>query len=205
MKMVKGTIARISGPVVIADSMRGSKMYDVVKVGEEALSGEIIRLEGNQAVIQVYEDTTGLKIGEPVDNTGLPLSVELGPGLISAIYDGVQRPLPILVEKSGSFISRGIAVPGLDHSKKWTFEPSVKKGDRVSGGDIVGTVQEYHITHKIMVPPNTTGSISEIKAGDYTVEDAVCHLEGGESISLMQKWPVRKGRPYKKKLDPTDL
>jgi V/A-type H+-transporting ATPase subunit A len=204
MKMVKGTIARISGPVVIADAMRGSKMYDVVKVGEEALSGEIIRLEGNQAVIQVYEDTTGLRIGEPVDNTGLPLSVELGPGLISSIYDGVQRPLPVLVEKSGSFISRGIDVAGLDRSKKWTFLPSIKKGDRVAGGDVLGTVQEYHITHKIMVPPDVPESVvSGIEAGDYTVQEPVCHLEGTGPVTLMQKWPVRKGRPYRKKLDPT--
>jgi V/A-type H+-transporting ATPase subunit A len=134
--MIAGVISRISGPVVLSDQMRGSKMYDVVKVGAEELNGEIIRLDGDLAVVQVYEDTSGLKIGERVVNTDAPLSVELGPGLLSSIYDGIQRPLPVLVKRSGSFISRGISVHGIDMEKKWDFAASAKKGDRVSGGDI---------------------------------------------------------------------
>ncbi|HUU75543.1 MAG TPA: V-type ATP synthase subunit A [Methanoregulaceae archaeon] len=200
--MVKGHIARISGPVVIADSMRGSRMYDVVKVGREELSGEIIRLEGEEAVIQVYEDTTGLTIGEPVENTEKPLSVELGPGLISSIYDGVQRPLPGLMERSGSFISRGILIPGLDRSKKWNFIPKVKRGDHLAGGDIIGTVDEFHISHKILVPPSMEGSVLEISEGEFTVTEPVCTLDSGDHIQLMQTWPVRKGRPFAKKLNP---
>jgi V/A-type H+-transporting ATPase subunit A len=200
--MVAGVISRISGPVVLSDQMRGSKMYDVVKVGSEELNGEIIRLDGDTAVIQVYEDTSGLKIGEKVINTETPLSVELGPGLLSSIYDGIQRPLPILMKKSGSFISRGISVPGIDKEKKWEFTPIVKKGDRVSGGDAIGTVKEYHIEHRIMVPPNRSGTIREIRSGAFTVEEPVCILEDNTPITMMQKWPVRRGRPYKKKQDP---
>ncbi len=200
--MIQGFVSRISGPVVIADSMMGSKMYDVVQVGEDHLSGEIIRLEGDNAVIQVYEDTTGLKIGEPVHNTEEPLSVELGPGLISSIYDGVQRPLPALAEKSGCFISKGIYVPGLDKKKKWMFIPAVKKGEQVAGGDVLGTVKEFHIDHRVLVPPDTAGIVSEINEGEYCVGDPVCTLDDGTQISMIQKWPVRKGRPYLRKLDP---
>src|SRR5512136_1072251 len=140
--MAEGSIRRISGPVVIADGMRGSRMYDVVKVGTEELNGEIIRLEADRAVIQVYEDTSGLKVGEKVVPTGTPLSVDLGPGLLSSIYDGIQRPLSLLAERSGSYISRGISVPGIDRTRKWEFTPVVKKGDRVAEGDVLGTVQE---------------------------------------------------------------
>ncbi|MDD1724178.1 MAG: V-type ATP synthase subunit A [Methanospirillum sp.] len=201
--MIRGTIARISGPVVIARSMKGSRMYDVVRVGEAELNGEIIRLEGDESVIQVYEDTTGLTIGEKVENTGLPLSVELGPGLLSSIYDGVQRPLPVLAEKSGDFISKGISVPGLDRGRKWPFTPLAREGDLVSGGDLLGTVPEYQLLHRILVPPRVKGKIREIHAGDFTVEEAVCILEDGTGISLMHHWPVRKGRPYTKKLDPS--
>jgi V/A-type H+/Na+-transporting ATPase subunit A len=201
--MIEGIIARISGPVVTAQTMKGSKMYDVVKVGEQELSGEIIRLEGDNAVIQVYEDTTGLMVGERVLNTDQPLSVELGPGLIASIYDGVQRPLPVLVEKSGSFISKGIAVPGLDRAKKWVFSATAHAGDKVASGDIIGTVMEYHIEHRIMVPPGRSGVITGITSGEYTVDEPVCTLDDGSTISLMQRWPVRKGRPYRKKMDPT--
>ncbi len=200
--MIAGVISRISGPVVLSDQMRGSKMYDVVKVGTEELNGEIIRLDGDLAVVQVYEDTTGLKIGERVVNTDTPLSVELGPGLLSSIYDGIQRPLPILMKKSGSFISRGISVPGIDKEKKWEFTPTAKKGDRISGGTIIGTVKEYHIEHRIMVPPLVSGTIREIRSGAFTVEEPVCILEDNTPITMMQKWPVRRGRPYKKKQDP---
>jgi V/A-type H+-transporting ATPase subunit A len=203
--MIAGVISRISGPVVLSDQMRGSKMYDVVKVGAEELNGEIIRLDGELAVVQVYEDTSGLKIGERVLNTETPLSVELGPGLLSSIYDGIQRPLPVLVKRSGSFISRGISVHGIDMEKKWDFAASAKKGDRVSGGDIIGTVMEYNIEHRIMVPPPISGTIREIQSGAFTVEEPVCILDDGTPITMLQKWPVRRGRPYRKKQDPRSL
>jgi len=199
--MLVGTISKVSGPVIVAKKMRGSKMYDVVVVGDEALRGEIIRLEGDEAVVQLYEDSTGLKVGDRVENSAMPLSIELGPGLISSIYDGIQRPLPVLYDKSGNFISRGISVPGLDRNKKWEFKATVKSGDKVAGGNIIGTVEEFHIEHRIMVPPGMSGTIKKIKSGEFTVEDTVCVLEDGHEIKMMQRWPVRKGRPYKKKLD----
>ncbi len=201
--MIQGSIIRISGPVVIAGSMQGSKMYDVVRVGQAELSGEVIRLEGDDAVIQVYEDTTGLTIGEKVINTGMPLSVELGPGLLSSIFDGVQRPLPELAAQSGDFISKGISVPGLDRKKKWQFTATAATGDQVSGGDIIGTVPEYNLEHRILVPPDAAGIIREIGSGSFTVEETVCTLEDGTGLTLMHRWPVRKGRPVKKKLDPS--
>ena len=200
--MAEGVISKISGPVIVAEHMRGSRMYDVVRVGELSLAGEVIRLDGDDAIVQVYEDTSGLKAGEPVSNTGFPLSVELGPGLISSIYDGVQRPLSVLAERSGSFISRGIAVPGLDRNKKWEFAPVVKSGDTVVQGDIIGTVREFHIEHRIMVPPGVSGTIREIRSGEFTVDEVVCTLGSGAVMRLMQTWPVRKERPYTKKLDP---
>ena len=201
--MSEGLISRISGPVVIAENMKGTKMYDVVKIGEEELNGEIIRLDGNEAVIQVYEDTSGLKIGEKVLPSDNPLSVELGPGLLASIYDGIQRPLPGLVEKSGSFISRGISIPGLDREKVWNFKATTNVGDTVEEGDVIGTVEEYNIEHRIMVPPSVSGTIREIKSGGFTVEETVCVLNDNTEITLMQRWPVRKSRPYTKKLDPT--
>jgi V/A-type H+-transporting ATPase subunit A len=200
--MITGTIMRISGPVIIARGMKGSKMYDVVKVGTEALRGEIIRLEGEEAVIQVYEDTTGLTIGEPVVNTEQPLSVELGPGLLSSIYDGVQRPLPVLRELSGDFIARGIYAPGLARDKKWEFVPAVKKGDTVGPGDILGTVKEFHFEHRILIPHGAAGTVTDIAPGSFTVEDTVCTLDGKTRLTMMQTWPVRIPRPHKKKLDP---
>ncbi len=200
--MIAGSISRISGPVVLSDHMKGSKMYDVVKVGAEELNGEIIRLDGETAVVQVYEDTSGLKIGEKVLNTGMPLSVELGPGLLSSIYDGIQRPLPKLVEKSGSFISRGISVPGIDRDKKWEFTAVASKGDHVTGGDVLGTVMEYHIEHRILVPPTVSGTIRVISSGSFTIEEPICTLEDNTPITMVQKWPVRQGRPYKTKQDP---
>jgi V/A-type H+-transporting ATPase subunit A len=200
--MIAGFVIRISGPVVHSHQMKGSKMYDVVKVGADELNGEIIRLDGDMAVVQVYEDTSGLKIGEKVVNTETPLSVELGPGLLSSIYDGIQRPLPILMKKSGSYISRGISVPGLDKEKKWEFVATAKKGDRVSGGDVLGTVKEFHIEHRIMVPPPISGTIREIRSGAFTVEEPICILDDNTPITMMQKWPVRKGRPFTTKQDP---
>jgi V/A-type H+/Na+-transporting ATPase subunit A len=200
--MITGTILRISGPVIIARGMKGSKMYDVVKVGDEALRGEIIRLEGEDAVIQVYEDTTGLMVGEPVVNTEQPLSVELGPGLLSSIYDGVQRPLPVLMQMSGDFIARGIYAPGLNREKKWEFVPTVKVGDTVVTGDIIGTVKEFHFEHRILVPHGAAGTVTDIAAGSFTVEETVCTLDGETRITMMRTWPVRIPRPHKKKLDP---
>jgi len=203
--MISGVVSRISGPVVLSERLRGSQMYDVVKVGEQELNGEIIRLDGDQAVIQVYEDTTGLKVGEKVVNTGLPLSVELGPGLLSSIYDGIQRPLPLLAEKSGNFITRGITLPGLSRERSWEFLPRARKGDQVTGGDVIGTVTEYHIEHRVMVPPLVSGTIREIFEGKFKVDDTIARLDDGTEISLMQTWPVRKGRPYSRKMDPDTL
>jgi V/A-type H+-transporting ATPase subunit A len=200
--MITGTILRISGPVIIARGMKGSKMYDVVKVGDEALRGEIIRLEGEDAVIQVYEDTTGLMVGEPVVNTEQPLSVELGPGLLASIYDGVQRPLPVLMQMSGDFIARGIYAPGLDREKKWEFVPTVKKGDTVVAGDIIGTVKEFHFEHRILIPNSVAGTVTDIKSGSFTVEETVCTLDGKTNLPMMRVWPVRIPRPHRKKLDP---
>ncbi len=193
--MITGTILRISGPVIIARGMKGSKMYDVVKVGDEALRGEIIRLEGEEAVIQVYEDTTGLMVGEPVVNTEQPLSVELGPGLLSSIYDGVQRPLPVLMQMSGDFIARGIYAPGLNREKKWEFSPAVRKGDKVVAGDIIGTVAEFHFEHRILVPHGAAGTVTDIAAGSFTVEETVCTLDGKTKLSLMQVWPSGSPAP----------
>ncbi len=200
--MISGTISRISGPVILAKGMKGSKMYDVVKVGTEALRGEIIRLEGGEAVIQVYEDTTGLTLGEAVENTETPLSVELGPGLLSSIYDGVQRPLPVLKAMSGDFIGRGITAPGLDRKKKWEFLPVVKKGDRLGPGDVIGTVKEFQFEHRVLVPPKVSGTVTEIRAGLFTVEETICVLDDKIRLPMMQSWPVRIPRPHQKKLDP---
>jgi len=200
--MITGTISRISGPVIMAKGMKGSRMYDVVKVGTEALRGEIIRLEGDEAVIQVYEDTTGLTLGESVENTETPLSVELGPGLLASIYDGVQRPLPVLLKLSGDFIGRGITAPGLDREKKWAFVPVAKVGDTLGPGDVIGTVKEFQFEHRILVPPKVSGTVTEIAAGSFTVEEIVCVLDNTIKLSLMQHWPVRLPRPHTKKLDP---
>jgi len=201
--MIEGIVERITGPVVIAHGMKGSRMYDVVQVGHDQLNGEIIRLDGEKAVVQVYEDTSGLIIGEKMVNTELPLSVELGPGLLSSIYDGVQRPLPALMKQSGSFITRGITLSGLDQQKKWIFTPKVAKGARVVAGDIIGTVPEYHVEHRVMVPPGIEGTVTEIHTGEFTVTDTVCVLDDHTELRMLQRWPVRKGRPYQKKQDPT--
>ena len=197
-----GQIYRISGPVVTAIGL-DSKMYDVVRVGDEGLMGEVIELHGDKAVIQVYEDTSGVRPGEPVVNTGLTLAVQLGPGLLTQIYDGIQRPLPVMQEKMGTFITRGVDADGLDQKKKWTFEPTAKKGDKVESGQTIGTVQETEtIAHKIMIPPNMSGTIKSIKGGDFTVSDTVCTLEDGTEIAMMQRWPVRAPRPYRQKYAP---
>ncbi len=195
-------IYRISGPVVVAKGL-DAKMYDLVQVGDEKLMGEVIRIDGELLTIQVYEDTTGLKPGEPVVNTKEPLSVELGPGLLKQIYDGIQRPLPVLKERMGDFIMRGVSVPGLDRSKKWDFKATVKPGEEVRGGDVLGTVKETEtIDHKILVPPTISGTIKEIKPGKYTVTEVIGTLADGTKLKLSHKWPVRKPRPVKEKLLP---
>jgi V/A-type H+-transporting ATPase subunit A len=203
IKRNKGVLKRIAGPVVTAVNL-DAHMYDVVKVGTEKLMGEVIKIKGDDVIIQVYEDTSGIKPGEPVENTGLSLSVELGPGLLTSIYDGIQRPLEVLVEKMGSFIERGVTAPGLSHEKKWEFVPVVKAGDVAKPGMIIGTVQETNIVHKVMIPPRSEGGkVKEIKSGSYTIDDVICILENGEEITMMQKWPVRVPRPVTEKLNPT--
>ncbi len=200
--MQQGTLIRIAGPVAIATGLN-CRMYDVVKVGNEELMAEVIQIRGDQSVIQVYEDTTGLKPGEKVVNTGLTLSVELGPGLLTSIYDGVQRPLPVLMAQQGNFIARGAAVPGLDQKKKWDFKATAKKGDALLGGQIVGEVEETPgNTHYIMVPPNQSGTLKEISSGKYTVNDVIGKLDNGFELRLKQYWPVRVPRPVTKKLSP---
>ena len=208
MAELVGKIVRISGPVIEADDMRGAKMYDVVRVGEENLIGEIIRLNKDVATIQVYEDTNGLKPGEKVVSTQEPLSVELGPGLISNIYDGIQRPLPAINVETGDFIARGVEANALDRKKKWHFKPIAKPGENVRGCDVLGEVQESTIIlHKVIVPPNIDGKLLSIeKEGDYTVEDDIAVVatnKGDVKLQMMQRWPVRKPRPVTEKYDPS--
>ena len=203
----EGNIIKIAGPVIVADGMRGTQMYEVVRVGEAKLIGEIIELEGDTATIQVYEETAGVKPGEKVESTGGPLSVELGPGVMGSIFDGIQRPLEVIKGISGDYIARGIDVDSIDKEKKWTFEPVAKVGDKVVGGDVLGQVQETSaVLQKIMVPPMIEGTIKSIAAkAEYTVLETIAEIETDEGIKevqMLQKWPVRKGRPYKEKLDP---
>ncbi len=198
-----GTIKKIAGPAVIAENLEGAKMYDIVRVGKEKLVGEIIRLDGNTCFVQVYEDTNGLQVGEPIVTTGLPLALELGPGLLNGIFDGILRPLDKIQAASGIFISRGIEVSSLDRTKKWDFTPMKKVGDEVKGGDILGTVPEFSFTHKILVPPDKSGRIKSIVgAGQYTIDDTIAELEDGTQLRLAHYWPVRKARPFQRKLDP---
>lgn len=203
--MVEGEIIKVSGPLVVAKGMEKAKMFDVVRAGKEKLVGEIIKIESGIASIQVYEETEGLKVGDPVVSTEQPLVVELGPGLLSTIFDGVQRPLSE-IEKKGDFIQRGVDVPSLDRNKKWDFKPSVKKGDSVEEGDIIGTVQETPlILHKIMVPPGIKGEITEIKEGSFTIEEEIAKVktENGEvPLTMLQEWPVRVRRPFRERLTP---
>ena len=207
--MVSGKIVKIAGPVVVAEGMKGAQMYEVVKVGKEGLTGEIIQLEEDKAVIQVYEETAGMVPGEPVEGTGAPLSAELGPGMLKAMYDGIQRPLTSIEEATNSiYIPRGVNVPSICRETKWEFTPTVNVGDKVEGGDIIGTVPETKsIIHKIMIPNGVSGTIKEIKSGSYTVEEPIAIVEtpNGEEVEviMMQKWPVRNPRPYKEKLPPT--
>lgn len=198
-----GILKRIAGPVVTAVDL-DAHMYDVVKVGNEELMGEVIKIDGDDIVIQVYESTTGIRPGEPVINTGLSLAVELGPGLLTSIYDGIQRPLEVLIEKMGNFIARGVTAPGLDHEKKWDFKPVVSAGATVKPGQVIGEVQETRsIVHKIMIPPNAKGGVvKNIKSGHFTVDDIIIELDSGEAFPMMQRWPVRVPRPYVEKHTP---
>jgi V/A-type H+-transporting ATPase subunit A len=207
-KSLEGKIVRISGPVIEADNLRGAKMYDVVKVGNENLIGEIIRLNEDIATVQVYEDTNGLKPREKVVSTAMPLSVELGPGLLTNIYDGIQRPLPKIYNETGDFIERGVEADAIDRKKKWNFKPIAKSGDKLRGCDVIGEVQETSIiVHRIMVPPNIEGTLLSIeKEGKYTVEDDIAVLktnQGDIKLYMLQRWPVRKARPVKEKYDPS--
>ncbi|MDF2586275.1 MAG: atpA [Anaerocolumna sp.] len=206
--MSKGTIKKVAGPLVIAEGMRDANMFDVVRVSEQRLIGEIIEMHGDQASIQVYEETSGLGPGEPVESTGAPLSVELGPGLIGSIFDGIQRPLVDIMNATGNNLTRGVELPSLNRDKKWHFVPTVSVGDEVQAGDIIGTVNETEIVlHKIMIPNKVSGIIKSISEGDFTLDEAVAMVEqsNGETtkVTMMQKWPVRVGRPYQEKLPPS--
>lgn len=202
----KGTIKKVAGPLVIATGMRDANMFDVVHVSDQMLTGEIIEMHGDEASIQVYEETSGLGPGEPVVSTGVPMSVELGPGLITSIYDGIQRPLDAIMKVCGNNLKRGIHVDSLDREKKWNFVPTAEIGEEVSGGDILGTVQETEVVEqKIMVPPDVKGKVKELKSGEFTVTETIAVIEtekGDREVQLMQRWPVRKSRPYTEKLRP---
>ncbi len=207
--MKTGIVTKVAGPLVIADGMRDANMFDVVRVSSQRLIGEIIEMHGDRASIQVYEETSGLGPGEIVESTGAPLSVELGPGLIGSIYDGIQRPLNEIMRVAGTNLTRGIDVPSLDHQKKWHFTPVVKVGDKVSAGDVLGTVNETNaVLHKILVPNNMQGTVEAISEGDFSIDETVAVLknEGGNTnVTMVTKWPVRVGRPYKRKLSPDIL
>ncbi len=205
--MSQGSIVKVAGSLIVAENMADARMYDVVRVSKHRLVGEVIELRGDRASIQVYEETSGLGAGEPVQSTGAPLSAELGPGLITAIFDGIQRPLTAIRDAAGDRITRGIEVPSLNRDKRWGFEPRKAVGDQVQTGDILGVVQETSVVeHRVMVPQGIKGQITDIKAGDYTVTETICTVrdEAGQehAIQLMQKWPVRQGRPYRQKLNP---
>lgn len=204
--MSTGVIKKVAGPLVIAEGMRDANMFDVVRVSKQRLIGEIIEMHGDEASIQVYEETSGLGPGEPVESMEVPMSVELGPGLITSIYDGIQRPLDDIMKISGNNLKRGVEVPSLKRDLKWEFVPTVQAGDEVEAGDVIGTVQEtVLVQQKIMVPYGIRGTVKEIRAGEFTVEETVAVISteaGDKELTLMQKWPVRRGRPYKKKLPP---
>lgn len=207
--MKTGIVTKVAGPLVIADGMRDANLFDVVRVSSQRLIGEIIEMHGDRASIQVYEETSGLGPGEIVESTGAPLSVELGPGLIGSIYDGIQRPLNEIMKAAGTNLTRGIDVASLDHNKKWHFTPTAKVGDKVSAGDVLGTVNETNaVLHKIMVPNKVEGTVKDIKEGDFTIDEVVAVLKndkGSVEVKMATKWPVRVGRPYKKKLSPDVL
>lgn len=205
--MSEGKIIKISGPVIVADGMRGAQMNEMVRVANDKLIGEIIELEGDTATIQVYEETSGIRPGEPIERTGGPLSVELGPGIIGSIFDGIQRPLNIIKDRTGDYIERGVDIDSISKEKKWTFKPTAKVGDKISGGDVLGTVEETSsVVQKILVPPAIAGTIKSIVSeGEFTIVEDIAEVEtenGIETIQMLQRWPVKVARPYKEKLDP---
>ena len=204
--MKEGRIIKVSGPLVVAEGMEEANVYDVVEVSDNKLIGEIIEMRGDKASIQVYEETTGIGPGDVVVTTGSPLSIELGPGMLEQMFDGIQRPLLKIQEAVGDFLLKGVSVPALDREKKWQFNPTVKVGEEVEPGKVIGTVQETEIVlHKIMVPNGVYGKVKEIKEGEFTVEEIICKIEtenGIKALNMIQKWPVRKGRPYLRKLNP---
>ena len=204
--MKVGKVIKVSGPLVVAEGMEDANVYDVVEVSDNKLIGEIIEMRGDRASIQVYEETTGIGPGDDVYSTGSPLSIELGPGMLEQMFDGIQRPLEALQAKAGDFLLRGVSVSPLDREKRWDFVPTVNVGDEVSEGNIIGTVQETTVvSHKIMVPPAVSGKIVEILPGYHTVDEIICKIEtddGIKELNMIQKWPVRRGRPYSRKLDP---
>ena len=205
--MSQGKVVKVSGPLVVASGMEEANMFDVVHVGDQGLIGEIIEMRGDKASIQVYEETAGIGPGVPVVSTGAPLSVELGPGLIETMYDGIQRPLEAMYEAAGPNITRGIKVPSLSRTKKWKFVPAVKPGEEIEAGDIIGTVQETIVVeHRIMVPFGVSGVVESIEDGEFTVDEPICKVKMADGslreLTMMQKWPVRRGRPYREKLVP---
>ncbi|MGQ9841852.1 MAG: V-type ATP synthase subunit A [Anaerolineae bacterium] len=209
MSSVTGTIVRIAGPVVVAQGLAGVRMYEVVYVGHLRLVGEVIRLAGDLSTIQVYEDAAGLRVGEPVVSSGSPFLVELGPGLLGTVFDGVQRPLPVLYDRQGAFITRGGTAVPLDRAKRWHFEPRVRPGDQMVGGDILGEVMETsHLAHRVLVPPDLRGTVEMIRPGRYTVEEVIATMRTSDGrvqpLTLMQRWPARQPRPHKGKLDPAE-
>ncbi|TLZ79378.1 MAG: V-type ATP synthase subunit A, partial [Methanobacteriota archaeon] len=198
-----GTIQRVAGPVVTAIGLR-PRMYDVMLVGTEQLMGEVIQILGEKTVVQVYEETSGIRPGEPVADTGKPLTVELGPGLLGNIYDGVQRPLPVLQRVMGDFILRGVRAPGLSRDRQWAFKPAVEEGAQARGGQILGTVQEAkNVEHRVLVPPNVTGKVTRVRSGNMKVDDIVAELDGGRKLTMKQDWPVRQPRPTKNRMMPS--
>jgi V/A-type H+-transporting ATPase subunit A len=207
--VISGKLIKISGPVVQAEGVSGLEMYELAMVGNAELIGEVVRVEGDKATIQVYEETDGLKVGEKVTGSSLPLAVELGPGLLEGIFDGIQRPLPVIKELTGDYIGRGVKAPALNRTKKWHFVPTKKKGEKVSGGDILGIVKETPLfQHRILVPPNVKGELDFVAAeGDYTVEEVIAKTQGGKGLTdlkLYHRWPVRQPRPYKDRLEPSE-
>jgi len=201
----QGSVIKIAGPAVIARGIPGARMYDLVRVGQEGLLGEIIRLDRETAFIQVYEDTSGLRVGEAVVSSGTPLSLELGPGLLTSIFDGIQRPLESIRKQKGDFIARGAVTEALDRAKKWAFKPTVKQGQKVGPGDVIGVVKEFQFEHRIMVPPTSKGGdVTEIRSGEFTVDEVIGRLSDGTELRLMHRWPVRSPRPVARKLDPRE-
>ncbi|MFQ6013176.1 MAG: V-type ATP synthase subunit A, partial [Thermoplasmata archaeon] len=198
-----GEIYRVAGPVVTATGLR-PRMYDVMFAGDEELMGEVIGLAGDKTIIQVYEETSGLRPGEKVLDSGQPLVVELGPGLLGSIFDGIQRPLPTLVDRMGDYILRGVRANALDRTKEWAFAPRVRQGDEVTGGQVIGTIPEAeHVEHRVLAPPNVHGTVKDAREGTVNVEDVVVSLDDGTDLRPMQAWPVRRGRPVKERLTPS--